>query len=117
MQTDRGWDDWDLKIARGLWGRALIKVGTENHGGNKRLHRIRCQLRLSRLSHLLLRGYAILFVGALVLDVPAVAIGVAAIGLANLASILLQTAQLGRILTPVLERVGLSLNLTPAQNV
>jgi glycosyltransferase involved in cell wall biosynthesis len=116
VQTDQGWDDWDLKIARGLWGRALIKVGTENHGGAKRLHRIRCQLRLSRLSHLLLRGYAILFVAALALDFPAAAIGVALVGLANLASILLQTAQLGRILTPVLERIGRSLNLTPAQN-
>jgi hypothetical protein len=65
---------------------------------------------------LLLRGYAILFVAALALDFPAAAIGVALVGLANLASILLQTAQLGRILTPVLERIGRSLNLTPAQN-
>ena len=30
---DQGWDDWDLKIARGLWSRALVLVCTENHGG------------------------------------------------------------------------------------
>ena len=33
--TDQGWNDWDLKIARGLWSRALVLVCTENHGGDE----------------------------------------------------------------------------------
>ena len=35
--ADQGWDEWDLKIARGLWTRALVLVCTENHGAEKRL--------------------------------------------------------------------------------
>ena len=54
--TDQGWNDWDLKISRGLWSRALVLVCTENHGGEKRLLRVRCAMRLSRLSALLLRA-------------------------------------------------------------
>ena len=50
--TDQGWNDWDLKIARGLWSRAFVLVCTENHGGMKRLLRVRCAMRLSRLSRL-----------------------------------------------------------------
>jgi GT2 family glycosyltransferase len=109
--TDQGWDDWDIKVARGLWGRALIKIGTENHGAMKRLHRVRCELRLSRLSSLLLRTYAVLFAGALVLGVPSAAIIVAIIAAANGATMVHQTVQLGRIVSRVIERVARSKNL------
>jgi len=109
--TDQGWDDWDLKVARGLWGRALIKVGTENHGATKRLHRVRCELRLSRLSTLLLRVYAVLFGAALVLGVPSLAVVVAVIALANGATMAHQTVQLGRIVNRVIERISRSKNL------
>ena len=37
------------KIARGLCSRALVMVCAENHGGGKRLLRVRCAMRLSRL--------------------------------------------------------------------
>ena len=43
---DTGWSKWDLKIARGLWSRALVTVCAENHGGAKRLLRVRCAMRL-----------------------------------------------------------------------
>ena len=56
--ADQGWDEWDLKIARGLWSRALVLVCTENHGGNKRLLRVRCAMRLSRFAAFVLRAYA-----------------------------------------------------------
>ena len=42
---DTGWSNWDLKIARGLCSRALVLVCTENHGGAKRLLRVRCAMR------------------------------------------------------------------------
>ena len=44
--ADTGWSKWDLKIARGLWSRALVTVVAENHGGAKRLLRVRCAMRM-----------------------------------------------------------------------
>src|SRR5438093_13208459 len=41
---DTGWSKWDLKIARGLWSRALVTVCSENHGGMKRLLMVRCAM-------------------------------------------------------------------------
>ena len=43
--ADTGWSKWDLKIARGLWSRALVPSCAENHGGTKRLLRVRCAMR------------------------------------------------------------------------
>src|SRR5437868_5174302 len=60
IMPDQGWSDWDLKIARGLWSRAYVMVVGENHGGMKRLLRVRCAMRLSRLSAFMLRCYAVL---------------------------------------------------------
>ena len=114
--TDQGWDDWDLKIAQGLWARGLIKVGTENHGGDKRLLRVRCQLRLSRLSTFLLRLYAVIGLGALALGVPSVAAGIGLIALINGATIAHQNIRLGRILSRVLDRVARGAGLAAAIN-
>ena len=44
--ADTGWSKWDLKIARGLWSRALVTVVAENHGGAKRLLRVRVAMRM-----------------------------------------------------------------------
>ena len=69
--ADQGWDAWDLKIARGLWSRALVLVCTENHGEGKRLLRVRCAMRLSRFAAFVLRAYAVATAVALILDAPA----------------------------------------------
>jgi hypothetical protein len=47
---DQGWSDWDLEVYGGLWSWARIKVATENHGGERRVLRIKCALRASRLA-------------------------------------------------------------------
>ena len=73
VTTDAGWSNWDLKIARGLCSRALVTVCTENHGGNKRLLRVRCAMRLSHLALFLLRSYAALTAFTLILGWPLVA--------------------------------------------
>ena len=67
---DTGWSGWDLKIARGLCSRALVLVCTEYHGGDKRLLRVRCTMRLSQLALFLLRGYALMTAFALLLGWP-----------------------------------------------
>ncbi len=72
--ADTGWSKWDLKIARGLWSRALVTVCSENHGGGKRLLRVRCAMRSSSLARVLLRCYVALGAGSLILGAPAAAL-------------------------------------------
>ena len=74
--ADTGWSKWDLKIARGLWSRALVTVCSENHGGQKRLLRVRCAMRASSLARVLLRCYAALTAGSLILGEPVAALAI-----------------------------------------
>jgi glycosyltransferase involved in cell wall biosynthesis len=46
--VDQGWSEWDLEAHGGVWARARIKVCTENHGGERRVLRVKCALRTSR---------------------------------------------------------------------
>ncbi len=78
--ADTGWSKWDLKISRGLWSRALVTVCAENHGGEKRLLRVRAAMRLSSLARVLLRCYAALGAGSLILGAPIAALVFFAIG-------------------------------------
>ena len=55
-------------------------VCAENHGGAKRLLRVRCTMRLSRFALFLLRGYALLTAFALMLGWPLAAAAIAAGG-------------------------------------
>src|SRR3989442_8625741 len=82
--ADTGWSKWDLKIARGLWSRALVTVCSENHGGSKRLLRVRCAMRSSSLARVLLRGYAALAAGSLIFGAPAAAVFFCVLGMFNL---------------------------------
>src|SRR5579884_3285846 len=81
--VDTGWSNWDLKISRGLWSRALVMVCAENHGGMKRLLRVRCAMRLSSLARFLVRAYAALIAASLIFGSPGAAAVFAAIGLVN----------------------------------
>src|SRR5262249_7477691 len=70
---DTGWSKWDLKISRVLWSRAFVTVCAENHGGEKRMLRVRCAMRLSSLARVLLRACAGVAAAGLILDSPIVA--------------------------------------------
>jgi O-antigen biosynthesis protein len=111
--TDQGWNDWDLKIARGLWSRALILVCTENHGGMRRLLRVRCAMRLSRFSAFVLRAYAVATAAALILDAPTAAAAIGAIGLAQGALIAYRTIEFGRLMRGIIESVARQVELAP----
>ena len=113
LQMDEGWSDWDLKIARGLWSRAFVMVCTENHGGEKRAVRVRCSMRLSRLSSFVLRCYAGATAVALVVGAPVPAAIIAAVGLANFAYIADQTWRFGRIMNRVIDEVARKARLLP----
>jgi len=111
--TDQGWNDWDLKIARGLWSRALVLVCTENHGGTKRLLRVRCAMRLSRLSAVILRLYAAATAVALILDLPAAATAIGLLGLGHGALIARGTIAFGGLMRGVIATVAKGQELVP----
>ena len=113
LMMDEGWSDWDLKIARGLWSRAYVLVCTENHGGEKRVQRVRCAMRLSRLSSFVLRCYALGTAVALIAGAPVAGGLIAAAGLGHFAYIVNETVRFGRIMHRVIEHVALDSGLLP----
>ena len=110
---DQGWDEWDLKIARGLWSRALVLVCVENHGSSKHLLRVRCAMRLSRLSAFLLRGWAAVTAAALILDAPMAALVIGALGLCQAVLIAYRTLEFGRLMYGIIETVARREGLQP----
>ena len=88
-------------------------VCTENHGGMKRLLRVRCAMRLSRLSAFVLRGYAVATAAALILDAPAAAAAIGGIGLLQSALIAYRTVEFGRLMHGILETVAKSQGVSP----
>ncbi len=115
--ADTGWSKWDLKIARGLWSRALVTVCAENHGGARRLLRVRCAMRVSSLARVLLRFYAGLAAGSLILGAPLAALVVLAIALVNLGVIGWRLVTFGRIMHRIIEAVARQARLMPAEPI
>ncbi|HWK44408.1 MAG TPA: glycosyltransferase [Stellaceae bacterium] len=113
LMTDQGWSDWDLKVARGLWSRATVLVCGENHGGEQRLLRVRCALRLSRLSSFLLRAYAVVTAASLILGLPWIALVFGVGGLGHAIHIGGQTVLFGRMMHRAIEQVAGGVGLTP----
>lgn len=112
---DTGWSGWDLKIARGLSSRAMVLVCTENHGGAKRLLRVRCAMRLSRVAVFVLRGYALLTAFALVMGWPVAAAALAAAALVNLAVIGVKLAGFARLMHRIIDAVAKRAGLIPVE--
>ncbi len=50
VAIDSGWNDWDLEISQSVWTRARVQVAVENHGGQKRLLRVRASLHPARVA-------------------------------------------------------------------
>ncbi|HEY7869945.1 MAG TPA: glycosyltransferase family 2 protein, partial [Methylomirabilota bacterium] len=103
---DQGWSEWDLEAHGGVWSRGRIKVCTENHGGERRVLRVQCALRTSRLSRGVLAGAVIAAGVGLHLGLPAlIAAGVAAtVGMA--VGLLREAIGLGRTLYAALHGVA-----------
>jgi GT2 family glycosyltransferase len=111
---DTGWSKWDLKISRGLWSRAFITVCAENHGGPKRLLRVRCAMRMSSPARVLLRGCATLAAAGLILGSPIVAVSFLVLGVVNLGVVGWQLATFGRLMHRIIEAVAQQAQLMPA---
>jgi type IV secretory pathway TrbD component len=117
VRIDTGWSRWDLDVARGLWSRARIVVCAENHGGMKRLLRVRCAMRLSSLARFLLRLWAALTAGALILGSPLAAAILCGLGLVNLGVALWQLASFGRLMHRIIATVARSAELVPTEPI
>jgi glycosyltransferase involved in cell wall biosynthesis len=56
LAVDTGWSNWDVAIDGNLAATARVTVAEENHGADKRLLRVRCALRPTRLTRWVLGG-------------------------------------------------------------
>jgi glycosyltransferase involved in cell wall biosynthesis len=117
IAVDQGWSDWDLKIYRGLWSRVLIQVCTENHGGNKRLFRVKSSFCMSRIAPIILSGWALVAVLFFCFEMPLVAIAAICFGLFSGLVIINQSIVFARTIYRVLESVAAELNFVPAPSV
>jgi hypothetical protein len=45
--VDSGWESWDVEIYCHPWTVVQVSTAEENHGGNKRMIRVRYRLRMS----------------------------------------------------------------------
>ena len=115
IAMDQGWSDWDLEICQGPWAKAQIKTATENHTGQKRLLRVRCALRMSRISVTCLWTYFTVAAIAAFIGLPEVTAAAAFIGWAHGSAIIYQKFRLGHLLYHVLEALAHRLDFVPVQ--
>ncbi len=104
--VDQGWSEWDLEAHGGIWARGRIKVCTENHGGERRVLRVKCALRISRLARGVLTGAAVGAALGLQLGLPTLAATNVAIGVVAGAALLRESVGLGRMLLDALQGVA-----------
>jgi len=115
IAMDQGWSQWDLEICQGPWAKAQIKTATENHGGSRRVLRVRCALRMSRISITFLCFYLVVAGIAVALAMPKIAAATAFIGWAHASAIIYQKFRLGHVLYHVLESLAHKLDFVPVQ--
>jgi glycosyltransferase involved in cell wall biosynthesis len=113
IAVDQGWSDWDLEICQGPWAKAQIRMATENHGSTKRLLRVRCALRMSKISVGFLSAYGLTALLAVLLEMPLVAGAAVLTGLAHGGVVLQQKLHIGHLLYHVIESVAHKLQFVP----
>jgi GT2 family glycosyltransferase len=115
VAVDQGWSRWDLEICQGPWAKAQVRVATENHGGTKRLLRVRCALRLSRVSVVCLHAYMLLVLAAALMGLPSIAVTALLMSCAHLGAIVYQKFHIGNALYHVVESVARKLRFVPVE--
>jgi len=115
LLPDRGWKPWDLTVYRGIWSKAFVRIISENHGGLKRLLRVRCVFRMTSLSALVLCGYGLLGIAVALLGEPGFALVASLLGLLHAGAILRQSFGLGKTLHHAVEIAAKKIGLTPAR--
>ena len=116
VAVDPGWNDWDLEISRGPWTQARIEVAVENHGGPRRLLRVRASLEPARVA-----------LGAVGACVAAAALGAgvgvpgfarigAVFGVLAAGAVFAQNLRLGRLVASVVHAVAGELGLAEVRS-
>jgi GT2 family glycosyltransferase len=113
IALDQGWSNWDIEVSRGIWSKAQVRLGTENHSGLKRLLRVHCAVRMSQPARLVLLGYAVLSGVGVILGISEMVIAALLVGMINLTAILYQNFHLGRVIYHALEIVAKRISLSP----
>jgi O-antigen biosynthesis protein len=113
--ADGGWRPWDLDIRGEGWTRARILAVAENHGGEKRLLRLRCLLRPSRLSGNVLGACAAAFIVALIFAAPLPAAIFALAGLGFAGFVGARLLRLSRDVQGAVEAVARDADLRPIE--
>jgi hypothetical protein len=113
ITLDQGWSNWDLEISRGIWSKAQLKIGTENHSGLKRLLRAHCAVRMSQPARLALLGYVMAGGVGILFGVKELLTASVLIGLINCGTVAYQNFRLGRVMYHALEIVAKRLGLSP----
>jgi GT2 family glycosyltransferase len=116
IAMDQGWSQWDLEICQGPWAKAQVRTAVENHGGAKRLLRVRCALRMSRVAVGSLAFYAAAIAIAAGLGINSLAVAIGIVGLLHGCAIIYQKFRLGRVLYHVTESLAHKLEFVPVQN-
>jgi hypothetical protein len=117
IAMDQGWSQWDLEICQGPWAKAQVRTAVENHGGTKRLLRVRCALRMSRIAASCVAFYPAAVLIAAFLGTLHLAAAVGFVGLVHGCAILYQKVHLGRVLYYVMESLAHKLEFVPVEKL
>lgn len=112
VRIDSGWNDWDLEVAQGAWTQARVQAAVENHGGRRRLVRVRIGLHPAPVALGAIAACVGTVVAGLMLDLPAFARTGALFGLAATVVVVGQNVRLGRAVGRVVNDVAHGLGLT-----
>ncbi len=113
---DLGWSGWDVEIHRGIWAKSQVRVAVENHGGSKRLFKVRCAVKTSRAGKLAIGGLAVLLALGAYLIVPELLAVAVVLGVLTGFSVGYQSFVVGRVMHHVLEIVAQQIGLTPVES-
>ena len=116
IAMDSGWDDFDLEVRRGFMSRARLLCCVENHGGDKRLLRMRLGLRVSNAVKLALGAELVGIIACLLFGAPLAAAAIALLGGMHLAAIGFDMAQLSHLLHRAVDGVAKEAQLRPLQS-
>lgn len=112
VAIDQGWSEWDIEVHRGLWARGKLLVAVENHGGMRRVVRVRCGVHTSYLARLAAAVTAGLMAMTTWLGEGVVAVVIGVLGLLAFVAVAGAVLGLAQVLHQVVEIVADRLGLT-----
>jgi O-antigen biosynthesis protein len=111
--TDSGWKPWDLTVDGQLWSRIPLDVVVENHGGSKRLARIRISWKFAPISKGILWTCASLLILGLLQARPWMAGVASVVALSSCSWVAYQSASVIHEIYDMVKDVAAKLKLLP----